>query len=226
MFNRSVPPPPPIDPHLQNVRGPLTIELPFWGLFGQAVLNIIGDLTIVASPWTNTALIKYIFEHVSLPDGRRLIFSGKPGDIWFVFILNAIFALIGRFFHIALFIIIPISLILYVVFLRWVCTNIRTADNRTRIAFEGGSWGYIAWALFLFASIPTIIGWAWVMKLMWQWVFRKIHGTHTFEFTGTGLSLLWRTLVYILCSVLIIPIPWVMRWYLTWFISQIHISRT
>ena len=32
---------------------------------------------------------------------------------------------------------------------------------------------------------------------------------------------MWRTLVWIIGTVLIIPIPWALRWYATWYTSQI-----
>jgi hypothetical protein len=32
--------------------------------------------------------------------------------------------------------------------------------------------------------------------------------------------MLWRTLVFGVGAVLIIPIPWVIRWYTTWYVSQ------
>ena len=49
--------------------------------------------------------------------------------------------------------------------------------------------------LLLVLSFITIIGWAWVLKLMMQWVCKEVRGAPGFEFTATGLSVLWRTLV-------------------------------
>jgi hypothetical protein len=34
---------------------------------------------------------------------------------------------------------------------------------------------------------------------------------------------LWRTLVVVLLSILIIPIPWMMRWYMQWMLSQVAV---
>ena len=33
-------------------------------------------------------------------------------------------------------------------------------------------------------------------------------------------SILWRTLVFALGCVLFIPIPWMLRWYTRWYVSQ------
>jgi hypothetical protein len=52
-----------------------------------------------------------------------------------------------------------------------------------------------------------------------------VRGTAEFEFTATGLSILWRTLVAVLLSILIIPIPWIMRWYTRWMISQVSVVK-
>jgi hypothetical protein len=39
-------------------------------------------------------------------------------------------------------------------------------------------------------------------------------------FTGTGLELLWRTIVFGLGCLFIIPIPWLLRWYFAWTMAQ------
>ena len=75
----------------------------------------------------------------------------------------------------------------------------------------------------MIVSFVTIIGWAWVIKFTMQWICRNVRGTARFEFTATGLSVLWRTLVFALLSALVIPIPWILRWYTTWYISQVSV---
>ena len=59
---------------------------------------------------------------------------------------------------------------------------------------------------------------------MARWVCRNVSGTHHFEFAGTGLEFLWRTLVFALASSFIIPIPWMMRWFYTWVVSQVRVA--
>jgi hypothetical protein len=34
---------------------------------------------------------------------------------------------------------------------------------------------------------------------------------------------LWRTLVFALGCILLIPIPWVLRWYVNWYVSQFEL---
>jgi hypothetical protein len=63
------------------------------------------------------------------------------------------------------------------------------------------------------------------MKYMFQWICRNVRGTVDFAFTATGLDILWRIVVVALLSILIIPIPWIMRWYTQWMISQVAVVR-
>jgi hypothetical protein len=112
-----------------------------------------------------------------------------------------------------------------VLLLKWVCANVTTEDGSMKLTFEGGYLPYIGWNILLALSFITIIGWAWVAKFMAQWVCRNVRGTAAFEFNATGLSILWRTLVTGLLSILIIPIPWMMRWYTEWMISQVSVAK-
>lgn len=73
----------------------------------------------------------------------------------------------------------------------------------------------------MIVSFVTIIGWAWVVKYMMQWLCRSVRGPLQFDFVASGLEILWRTLVFLLLCMLVIPIPWMIQWYANWMISQI-----
>jgi hypothetical protein len=203
--------------------GPLSASLPVWGLFWRSLLVIIGGLLVVPAPWTSTSFYKWLCEQVSLPDGKGLKFAGKPGDIWYVFIAWGASIWLGQLKYGQL-VTIPLAWIFAVLLLRWFCANVSTQDGRLKLSFEGGYLPYIGWNLLLVLSALTIIGWAWVMKLMMQWICRNVRGTAQFEFTATGLAILWRTLVLVLVSILVIPIPWMIRWYMRWMISQVSVA--
>jgi hypothetical protein len=80
---------------------------------------------------------------------------------------------------------------------------------------------YVGWYVLMYLSFITIIGWAWVVTAWMRWNCRNIDGTQReVIFNATGLEMLWRTVVFGLGCALIIPIPWVMRWYATWYVSQ------
>jgi hypothetical protein len=232
LFGASAPPPIPLGGAGAAPTGALNATLPVWGLFGRALLVMIGFLLIIPSPWTGTAFYKWLCERVALPDGRPLKFTGKPGDIWYVFIAWSIATWIGQFpygdsdrFQFAGLIAIPLSWILTVLLLKWVCANVTTEDGSLKLTFEGGYLPYIGWNILLVLSVFTIIGWAWVAKFMMRWICRNVRGTVGFDFTATGLAILWRTLVSVLLTVLIIPIPWMMRWLTRWMISQVSVVK-
>ena len=209
--------------------GALRPTLPVWGLFGRVLLVGLGTILIVPTPWTVTYLYRFLCEHITLPDGRRLRFTGQPGDIWYVLIAASAFAWIHGLaehaefpHHLGLIWTVALAALTVRIF-KWFCVNLKSEDDRLALAFEGGYWAYIGWHLLLIVSVITIVGWAWVGKYMLQWICRNVRGTVGFDFTGTGPALLWRVLVTVLLSILIIPIPWIHRWLANWFISQISV---
>ena len=75
-------------------------------------------------------------------------------------------------------------------------------------------------------SFLTIIGWAWVVTAWTRWICRNISGTRReIIFNASGLEVLWRTVVLIIACAFLIPIPWVMRWYATWIVSQFALAE-
>lgn len=224
-FGASAPPAPPTGGPSTGgwQKGPLIPSLPLWGLLGRSLLLTIGSLLIIPAPWTTTSYYRWLVEHIALPDGTRLSFAGKPGDIWYVFVGIGALAWAGeiRYFGFVAFL---LSCVLGVMVIKWFCANLRSADGRIQLSFEGGYWTYIGWYVLLGFSVLTIIGWAWVLKLMMQWICRNVRGAPGFEFTATGLSLLWRSLAVTLLCVFVIPIPWALRWYASWYISQISMT--
>jgi hypothetical protein len=234
LFGASGPPAVPLEGRAPSAppNHALSASLPVWGLFGRALLLMLGFLLIIPSPWTGTWFYKWLCERVTLPDGRPLKFAGQPGDIWWLFVAWSVAIWIGQFpygaadqFHYGELVTLPLSWILGVLLLKWICAKLGTEDAGLRLSFEGGYLPYIGWNLLLMISVITIIGWAWVAKYMMQWICRNVRGTVEFEFTATGLSILWRTVVFVLLSILLIPIPWLMRWYARWMISQLSVAK-
>ena len=72
----------------------------------------------------------------------------------------------------------------------------------------------------------TIIGWAWVLTAWMRWICRNVEGTRReVTFNASGLEVLWRTIVFSIGFAFLIPIPWVLRWYANWFISQFALTE-
>ena len=53
---------------------------------------------------------------------------------------------------------------------------------------------------------------------------RNVSGTQReIVFNASGLEMLWRTLVFAVGCMFLIPIPWVLRWYTRWYVSQFEL---
>ena len=104
---------------------------------------------------------------------------------------------------------------------RWAVSRLASNSQPLPIRFEGSPLIYFGWYLFTIVSAISIIGWAWVLTAWMRWICRNIAGTRReIVFNGSGLDVLWRTIVFGIGCVFIIPIPWVFRWYSQWFVSQ------
>jgi hypothetical protein len=79
----------------------------------------------------------------------------------------------------------------------------------------------LGWSVLLPLSVITIIGWAWVATAWARWTCRHIEGSsRELVFTASGFGYLWRALVFAFTAIFIIPIPWTVRWFTRWLVSQ------
>ena len=218
----SVPPAPPRATTPWAGALPLAAAIPVWGLFWRAVLAAFGNLLVVPTPWTFTAYARFVASRVSLPNGVPLRFVGRPGDIWLVLVVVAILGLIGQYHHLAI-VAVPVSYVLQTYILRWICAKMTAADGSLRVAFEGHVLGLLGWGLLFMIAFVTIVGWAWVVTATMRWICRNVRGTHRFAYTATGWDVLWRGFVFVLLAILIIPIPWLVRWLAVWSIAKIEV---
>ena len=103
-----------------------------------------------------------------------------------------------------------VQLALYWLFLKWFFTQLASNGQPLGLSFSGSFWAYLGWTLLFGISVITIIGWAWVYAAQMRWICRNIQGTQRqVVFMGTGLEYLWRFIVALILSLLVIPIPWV-----------------
>jgi len=196
----------------------LEADFGVWSLLGRYLLYSIGTALIVTAPLAAASFYRWLVAHIRAPGRPDLAFEGKAGDIWWVFVLIPIslfVPLIGLF----------LSMFFSWLALKWVIRNISSQGRLLPLSFTGGYWGYLGWYIFLILSTITIIGWAWVAAAWMRWICRHIAGsTRGVSFTGTGWQILWRTVVFELLCVFIIPIPWMLRWYARWYVSQIALG--
>ncbi len=208
--------------------GPLSIDLPLWSFFGRILLLGIGYVLVIPAPWTGTAFYRWMTSRIQVPGRPNMGFTGLPGDIWFVFIATGLLNYASAYDSTLQLIAIPISAVLSWILLRWLACNLSSNGQPLPITFEGSVFTFVGWQLLMYISFITIIGWAWVIAAWVRWVCRNISGTRReVIFNGSGLEILWRTIVLGIGCAFLIPIPWVLRWYNRWFISQFElVERT
>ena len=209
--------------------GLLSLEAGTWALLGRALLMFIGNLLVIPAPWVVTGFYRWFVPHLRVPQRPNLGFAGQPGDIWYVFVLLALCSYAGLSGVDYLeFILLPVQGYLSWMTVRWFVANISSNGQRLPLAFTGEPLIYVGWYLLGIVSIVTIIGWAWVMTAFMRWVCRNIAGTRReVTFIASGWQVLWRTMLFSLGVVLIIPIPWALSWYLRWTVSQFElVERT
>lgn len=216
-----VPPPMPASGGVSG--GGFSVDFSIWEMLGRALVFVIGILFIIPAPWVATSFYGWLISRVHVPGRGQLGFSGKPLDIWYVFIGLALTAYLGSAtgIHSLDYLVFPLQAYLSWLLVRWITANITEDGRPLQLSFEGSPLIYIGWNLLFALSFITIVGWAWVIVYWMRWNCANIAGTRrAITFNATGLEILWRTLVFAIGMALLIPIPWVLGWYTRWYVSQ------
>ncbi len=209
-----------------------------WATFGYSILYAILAAFMIPAAWGATALFAWWTGKLRFADGTRAAFEGRGGQIWVLF---AVLVFLGYLPEIAravaqterattvhlllTVLLLPLVAAVRLPVYRWAIENIRL-DPGGRPRLTASYAGYLGWTVLLAVSLVTIIGWAWVAVAMIRWFCRHTEGDgFTVAFDGTGWGLLWRAVVWIACSILIIPIPWLIRWMYDWFTSNLVLIR-
>ena len=223
----------PTDPSLR----PAYPALP---LFGWLLLAIVGQILIVPSPWTTTRFCRFVCEQASLPNGRRFRFTGGPGDIWYITIGIGLLALLpqiamhapglARVDPFLLLLMLPLQVVVAIIdwclglaLIHWFVAHVQSDDRRMSPEFGGSLLAFISWQILGGLSLFTVIGWAWVASAYMRWLCRSIRGNAAFDFIGSGFAILWRSVVFVVLCLLILPIPWMLRWLGSWYVSRITV---
>lgn len=201
--------------------GPLSCKIPVWPYFGRVLLIVIAQLSIIPMPWVMTSFYAWFVDTIELPGGQRARFNGKPGDIWYIFILDALLGYLGLVGYGVNIVVIPLTVLFTLLTARWFFRNLVWEGQASDLAFTGGYWPWLGWYVLAILSILTVIGWAWVGTAWLRWMCRHVEGSAVkFAFIASGWSLLWRTVLVLLSGVVLVPIPWTLRWYTRWLVSQ------
>ena len=201
---------------------PLSIEPGLWALLGRSLLYMIGLLLVIPAPWAATGFYRWMVSCLRVPDRPNLAFTGRVGDIWYVFVLLGLLSYAG-FSGVPYleYIVIPVDALLSWMTVRWIAANLSSNGERLPVEFKGSALGYVGWYLLMYISVITIIGWAWVITAWMRWNCRNVSGTRReIVFNATGWQMLWRTLLFGFGSALLLPLPWLLRWYTRWYVSQ------
>jgi hypothetical protein len=201
---------------------PLSAKFGTWPLFGRALLMAIGESLVVPTPWVAVYFYRYVAENIRVPGRPNISFIGQPMEIWYVFMgMGALIYINMINSGIVHFAILIAQGLLGWMIMRWAVSRLASNGQPLPIRFEGSPLVYFGWYLFTIVSAISIIGWAWVLTAWMRWICRNIAGTRReVVFNGSGLHVLWRTIVFVIGCAFIIPIPWMLRWYSQWFVSQ------
>lgn len=214
-------------PSHAGAEGPVSIEFGVFGLFGWVLLMTLGTVLVIPAPWAATRFYQWLVERLRVPGRPNLSFTGKVGDIWWVFILLGLSTYVSAVEDTWLpFLLVVLQGFLSWMILRWLTANIASNGQPLGLSFTGSVWAYIGWQIVFMLSFITIIGWAWVLAAWMRWTAGNIQGTRRpVVFVGSGLELLWRTLAFSIACVFIIPIPWVLAWYGRWYVGQFVLAQ-
>jgi hypothetical protein len=96
-----------------------------WPLFGRVLLvGLCQYYIVVPTPWANTSFYRWSVHHIALPNGKPVGFVGKPGDIWYVFILLALCALAGNIHWSLQLLALPLMALFEWMIMRWFFANL------------------------------------------------------------------------------------------------------
>ena len=201
--------------------GAVSADLPVWSLLGHSLVYVIGIALVIPAPWAATWFNRWLVSRVRVPGRPNLEFTGNVGDIWYVFVALGLLIYIEQISVYAQLVGIVVQAFLGWMVIRRIASRLSSSGQPLPVSFNGDVWAYIGWQVLMMLSFITIIGWAWVATAWTRWICRNISGTRReVIFNASGLDVLWRTLVFAIACVFIIPIPWMLRWYASWYMSQ------
>ena len=230
--------PPAVPPHAAPARtnggssgvdqssGSFSIDFPLLEFVWRSLVFVVGSIFIIPVPWLLVWYLKWLVPCVRVPGRPNLSFEGTAMTVvpwYFGFVVFAIaISLLGSELLSNLTLIVQLAL--YWLFTKWLVANIASDGRPLGLSFAGTVWAFVGWNLLAIVSVLTIIGWAWVYSAGMRWFCQNIQGTRrAVIFNGTGLEILWRSVVTFVACILIIPIPWAVRWYWQWFASQLAV---
>jgi hypothetical protein len=208
--------------------GPISVDFGIWDFTWRSLVLFFGALFVIPLPWALLMYCRWIVSCVRVPQRPNLGFTGRAVDLMWFYALVLLYIVAAWTQIQALNLAVDVvQLVFYWLLIRWFMTNLTSSGQPLGLSFSGSFWGFLGWSVLTVLSIITIIGWAWVYVAQLRWMCRHIEGSRReVVFNATGLEFLWRSLVTGLVCLLIIPIPWMYRWFTRWLASQIVLADT
>ena len=216
----------------------LTFQGGAWAAFGRTFLYAILSVCILPAAWGVVSLLRWWADNTRLADGSRLSFVGRASRMWFLFAVLAFLELLPQCARqgvspdrrmavvlVATVVLLPLVALVKLHLYRWIVAQVRLEPGGgARLTASYG--GYLGWLVIVTASVFTVVLWPFALTAMLRWLCGHVRGKGvSVTFTGTGLGLLGQTLLWLACSVLIVPIPWVLRSIYRWFTGHLLLWR-
>jgi len=216
----------------------LTFQGGAWAAFGRTVLCALLCVCIIPAAWGAVSLVHWWSDGIRFADGRRLRFDGRAGEIWILFsglVFLVLFPLLApghvpeskglAVLLITLLVLMPFVAALTLQLYRWIVAHVRLEPGGSvRLTASYGR--YLGWLVIVTASVFTVVLWPFALTAMLRWLCGHVRGEGvSVTFSGTGWGLLGQTLLWLACSVLIVPIPWVLRSIYRWFTGHLLLWR-
>ena len=218
------------------------VQLDFKGtglqLLGWILLAAVSILVVIPAAWVSAATGRWICRNLKFSDSTTAAFRGTGGQVvgWFILYIAVVigyqvasFATAREGVGVTLFLLLIYFVLLAGIALKlmgWFVSNVELSSGPP-LSFTGTYGGLLGWYLLTSVSMFTIVGWAWVTAAMYRWFARNARGAGIeFQFHGKGHQILWRTVVVILASLLIVPIPWIAVWLMRWMVQNVSLTRS
>src|ERR1700730_14752627 len=205
--------------------GSLSVDFGIWDFVWRGLVLFVSLMFVIPVPWALLMYCRWIVSCVRVPQRPNLAFTGRAVDLMWFYALVILFVAASWTQNQVLHLAVTISeFVLYWLLIKWFVANLSSDGQPLGLRFSGSFWGFLGWSLLAVLSVLTIIGWAWVYVAQIRWMCRHIEGTRRdVVFKGTGLEFLWRSIVTALLCVLVIPTPWIYRWFTRWLVSQVFL---
>jgi len=206
--------------------GVISVEFGIWEFTWRSLVLVFSFLFVIPVPWALLMYCRWIVSCVHVPQRPNLGFTGGAVELMWFYAAGLLYIVAAWTQSQTLnFAFTVVEFVLYWLFIKWFMANLSSNGQPLGLSFSGSFWGFLGWSLLAVVSIITIIGWAWVYVAQLRWMCRHIEGTRReVVFNATGLEFLWRAVVTALACLLIIPIPWMYRWFARWMASQIALE--